>query len=110
MTDENAPAMMGKRGTGAGGGLGASGGLGARMGQKSFGDVKMPARAALGNITNRGRPEGGGTQMSARKPGLALTNNVESLGSPEAFSLCFQPSKKSWSEGKPINDAMNSKR
>ena len=40
------------------------------MGQKSFGDVKTPARAALGNITNRGRPEGGGTQVRREKTGF----------------------------------------
>ena len=86
MTDENAPAMMGKRGTGAGGGLGASGGLGARMGQKSFGDVKTPARAALGNITNRGRPEGGGTQVSARKPGLVVREDAPGVARTPAPS------------------------
>jgi hypothetical protein len=88
MTDENAPALMAKRAPGAGGGLGgASGGLGARMGQKSFGDVKTPARAALGNITNRGRPEGGGTQMSARKPGLVVRESAPGVSRTPAPSV-----------------------
>ena len=57
------------------------------MGQKSFGGVKTPARAALGNITNRGRPEGGGTQMSARKPGLVVREDAPGVARTPAPSV-----------------------